>query len=150
MGRLFGEENYTAEAVKMVEPYKVYDHGNIWYYKRVPAETMLEVAATLPRAHMDLAQNYSPTFAGFMKLAQAHPDAEFMGYVVTPARHDERISVEGFVIPVSVVEEAGGVRAMLAGMDGRGGPDEFSQVTDDGGKFYRNDEAGDLYRFWWD
>lgn len=78
-------------------------------------------------------QNCAPSFAEMVELGERYPGILFHGYRVDPGRSDERVTLEGFYVPVAHGED------ILAGV--RYPPDEWHEVGIDGQRYYRA---------WWD
>jgi len=70
------------------------------YYRGVAtAEQLIKVAEMIPKANLRDRQNDSPTFRTFLEVAKREPRALFELYVITEVRPDERVTVDGVLIP---------------------------------------------------
>jgi hypothetical protein len=88
------------------------------------------MAEWLPAGNLEERQHQGPTIRTFLELAQKEPDASFEGYIITGARDDERLSIDGVHVPSSFDFAGTGIDPATA--------DEDDQVGD----FKR--------RLWWD
>jgi hypothetical protein len=66
----------------------------------ISAEKLVKVAELVPEDNLEDRQNESPRFMDFVEVAKAEPRAKFEVYVVTYVREDERVAVEGALMPL--------------------------------------------------
>ncbi len=86
-------------AVDLVEPFLLRlpaDDGDLARYAGLDGDTAATLLAVLPPVELDDRQNDAPTLGALLGSAAAHPDdVELHGYLVGPARTDERLTAEG-------------------------------------------------------
>jgi hypothetical protein len=66
----------------------------------ISAEKLVKVAELVPEDNLEDRQNESPRFRDFVEVAKAEPRAKFEVYVITEVREDERVTVEGALMPL--------------------------------------------------
>ena len=93
----YGSKGFTDAIVRLLAR-KLELHGGI-YSGVIAAEELLKVAELLPPANLEDSQNGAPTLKDFLEVAKAEPRTLFQVYVVTSARPDERLTVEGVYVP---------------------------------------------------
>jgi hypothetical protein len=100
------------------------------------AEALLRAAALLPKANLSDRQNEAPRLRDFLEVARGEPRALFEAYVIDWARDDERLTVDGALIPADRQDLIAFLRKKA-----KAEPDEFGEV-----------EVGGLkhVRMWWD
>jgi hypothetical protein len=103
---------------------------------RVTSEKLLKAAALLPKVNLGDRQNDSPTLRAFLRVAREEPRALFEVYVIDERRDDERLTVDGALIPADRQD-------LVEFLKGRAKaePDEFGEVEVGGAKYVR---------MWWD
>ena len=63
----------------------------------LPGSAARQLLDTLTESNLDDRQNLAPTCRELLTIAAERDDVELVGYGVGPARHDERVSIEGFM-----------------------------------------------------
>ena len=85
--------------VDLVEPFLTWrpaDDGDVARWAGLDGETARALLEVLPAVHLDDRQNDAPTLGTLLRAAAEHPDeVELQGYLVGPARVDERLTAEG-------------------------------------------------------
>ncbi len=85
--------------VDLVEPFltsRPADGGDLARYAGLDGVTAGALLAVLPAVELDDRQNDAPTLGTLLRAATEHPDeVELHGYLVGPARVDERLTAEG-------------------------------------------------------
>lgn len=85
--------------VDLVEPFLTWrpaDDGDLARYAGLDGETARALLDALPAVELDDRQNDAPTLGTLLRAAAEHPDeVELHGYLVGPARVDERLTAEG-------------------------------------------------------
>jgi hypothetical protein len=126
----------TAEVRAVLDPHEnggqACDRQVVWFDGLTLAEAQRLLALMPPEQARDR-QNCAPSFAEMVALGARYPDMRFHGYRVDPSRSDERVTLEGFYIPVEFGED------VLAEV--RYLPDEWDEITIDGRPYFRA---------WWD
>lgn len=75
------------------------DSGDLIRYAGLGAAAAAHLLDCLPAAELEDRQNLAPTLGSMLRAAVAHPGrVEVHGYVVGPAREDERLTAEGVVV----------------------------------------------------
>jgi hypothetical protein len=103
----------------------------------VTSEQLLKIAEMLPRKQLRERQNNGPTLRSFLEVAKSEPRALFEIYVVTKARPDERVTVEGALIPHDRQD-----LVKLLRRRAKARPDEYFEDVEINGIKY--------VRMWWD
>ncbi len=138
--RLYGPKGFTQrpEVWEILLPYLTDERyiGGIIPFEMLPAHDLVLLADLLPPGNLDDRQNASPTFAEFVEFAKMFPDLLFHGYIVSPERIDERITITGFYAPPDTAKKI--LTLLLA----ENRPDEVCAVSDP--------KYGDLIWVWWD
>jgi hypothetical protein len=103
---------------------------------RVTAEQLLKIAEMVPPENLEDRQNEAPKFADFVEVARREPRAPFEIYIITHVRPDERVTVDGALIPADRQDLLDWLLSRALGE-----PDERSAV-----------KLGDreYVRVWWD
>ena len=65
----------------------------------VTAEQLLKIAEMVPPENLEDRQNEAPRFADFLEAARMEPRARFLIYIITDVRPDERVTIDGALIP---------------------------------------------------
>lgn len=76
--------------------------GTIRFW-RLPAADAARLLTLLPGWQGDDRQNLSPTLRQFVEAGHRCPQMSFTGYRVVPERSDERVTIDGFVVPALVL-----------------------------------------------
>jgi hypothetical protein len=135
----------TPEIRAILDPYeerdrdgelKVPEDGDIVAWEGLTVDGAIRLAELLPEWHSRQCQNMSPSVREMIQLGRDHPGTRFHGYRVPPEREDERISFEGFLLPVRGVP-----LNHITDLAEQLKPDEFCSWSCDGEP---------CYRFWWD
>lgn len=83
----------------LIEPFLTWrpsDPGDLARFAGLDGETAAALLDVLPPVELDDRQNDGPTLGTLLRAAAAHPDeVELHGYLVGPARVDERLTAEG-------------------------------------------------------
>jgi hypothetical protein len=154
--RLYEPEGFTQrpEVLDILEnriPAQQYGYpntGDLRHFGGLTVAQAKELLTLLPPAQADDQQNYSPSFKEFVELGEQYPEMTFHGYVVGPERSDERITIEGFYLPLWTSDR---VPIDLV----RLGADEFDIIAPDSGYWERvgletYPAYGNVLRAWWD
>lgn len=99
-GRLYDHAGFT-HAVDHILPAPE-ENGIIRF--TITSQQAFKILKRLPCLAPD-AQNGSPTFAEFVVVGQLFPDLRFLGYRVSAARFDERITLEGYLVPEAIADQ---------------------------------------------
>ncbi|MFQ5858122.1 MAG: hypothetical protein ACE5LU_21165 [Anaerolineae bacterium] len=138
----YGPKGYTQrdEIREIMEPLLVSkEWGGIISFSGLTVEDGRKLLEFLPPANRECRQNAAPSFAEFvLDIGDRFPDAIFFGYQVVPEREDERITIEGVLIPMVTSES----RVLnVVRQFAEGDPDEFDPWEHEG---------EDCWRLWWD
>ncbi len=143
----------TRRVVDVVEPYVTSlpdDDADLARYAGLDAEAAADLLTLLTPGQLDDRQNDAPALGALLRAALAHPDdVEVHGYLVGPARTDERISAEGvdlYGVPFAdTSDEAVWAAALALGLDdARRPPDATTRHLNP----WRPYEP--CWRLWWD
>ena len=63
------------------------------------AEDLLAILEIIPPENLEDNQNGGPTLRCMEEIAKACPEAVFGGYIIDGSRDDERLSLDGFIVP---------------------------------------------------
>jgi hypothetical protein len=126
----------TAEVRAVLDPHECNglegDRQVVRFDELTQAEAQRLLALMPPEQARDR-QNLAPSFADMVALGARYPGMLYHGYRVDPSRADERVTLEGFHVPVEFGED------VLAEV--RYLPDEWDAVTVEGRPYFRA---------WWD
>lgn len=135
------------------------DSGDLVRFTRLSGPPAQDLLDRLPADMLQERQNWSPSLGSFLRAAAANPGrVEVFGYLVGPAREDERLSVDGVIVfglpdfrVTADHDEGCECRELWAyardafGLDdAEYGPDEITPWYD----LRERDRAG--WRLWWD
>jgi len=133
----YGKEGFTR---KVLEELREGSSGwvELGGYRRctATAEALLRAAALLPRANLSDRQNEAPRLCDFLEVARSEPRALFEVYVIDWARDDERLTVDGALVPTDRQDLMAFLRRKA-----KAKPDELQEVEVGGAKYVR---------MWWD
>lgn len=87
---------------KEVPPYDAEKHG--WSFKGLTVADAKFILDKVPSLR-DEAQNDAPSFGTMVELGLSNPTMTFHGYIIGQLREDERISIEGFEVPIEEVDK---------------------------------------------
>jgi hypothetical protein len=142
----YGKEGFTRKVIeyldlegqmrKWMESLGVEPFPMGYYRGDATAEQLIKVAEMIPRANLRDRQNDAPNFEAFLEVARREPRAIFELYVIPEARADERVTVDGALVPVDRQD----LVEFLKGK-AKAEPDEFGEVEVGGAKYVR---------LWWD
>ena len=104
--------------------------GGMRSFDGLTVEELERLIEYMPEDFKGETQNESPTVAEMLEIGRRFPGTTFHGYVVSPERPDERISLEGFHLAASELDSLR--------LNEELGPDEHGQEED--GRWW----------FWWD
>ena len=103
--RIYGPEGFTRtpEVRAILDQYEDAGQafGGMVRFRGVPVAEAARLLRLLPPAQQDDAQNFAPSFKELVTLLAEVPGATLHGYRITPERSDERITAEGFEMPVA-------------------------------------------------
>jgi hypothetical protein len=77
---------------------RIYRSGDI-YRAVVDSKTLIDISKLIPAENFEDSQNGSPKLRDFLELAKMDGRCQFQIYVVPKTRDDERVTVEGVLIP---------------------------------------------------
>jgi hypothetical protein len=103
----------------------------------ITSEQLLKIAEMLPRGQLRERQNDGPNLKAFLEVAKSEPRALFEIYVIPKIRPDERITVDGALIPRDRQD-----LVKLLRRRARARPDEYFEDVEINGIKY--------VRMWWD
>lgn len=135
------------------------DSGDLVRFTRLSGPTAQELLDRLPADMLEERQNWSPSLGSFLRAAAANPGrVEVFGYLVGPAREDERLSVDGavvFDVPAFRVSEDHDdgceCRELWAYARDAFGIDDAEYGPDEITPWYDPREPGKAgWRLWWD
>lgn len=138
----YGPKGFTQrdEIREIMEPLlEPQEWGGIISFSGLTVEDGRKLLELLPAANRECRQNAAPSFAEFvLDIGDLFPDAVFFGYQVIPQREDERITIEGVLVPMAFPS-----RKVLDAVwqFAEGEPDEFDPWEHEG---------KDCWRLWWD
>jgi len=141
MERLYNPPGFTDKVLEylkehhvevLVEPAKL----GIWR-GTITSEQLLKIAEMLPRGQLRERQNNGPNLKAFLEVAKSEPRALFEIYVIPKIRPDERVTVEGTLIPHDRQD-----LVKLLRRRAKAKPDEYFKDVEINGIKY--------VRMWWD
>jgi hypothetical protein len=132
---VYGRRGFTRDVLYVLSG-KLNRVSEDFLYGTVTAKELLEAVKHVPPANLEDRQNESPKLKYFVEVAEKEPRALFEVYVVTDVRDDERLTVDGVLIPRDRPDLIYHVmkKALAA-------PDEFDVVLHNGIEYIR---------MWWD
>jgi hypothetical protein len=90
---------FTDKVIEVLQTsVRVYRIGDI-YRAPVSSKVLIDISKLLPPENLDDSQNGSPKFRDFLELARMEERCQFQIYVVPKTRDDERVTVEGVLVP---------------------------------------------------
>lgn len=123
----------TPEVRAILDRYECRDEsGGIVDFEGLTVDDAIRLLERLPGWQELERQNESPTFGEMVRLGMKYPGTLFFGYRVVPEREDERIQLEGFLLPKEFAHHW-----FVEEIEERLKPDESCSW-------------GDHWRFWWD
>lgn len=148
--------------VDLLEPFLTWlptDDGDLARFGGLDGTTAAVLLERLPAAELDDRQNDAPTLGTLLTAAARHPEnVELHGYLVGPARTDERLTVEGLCAygapDVEISEGHGpgcGCAELWAWVVAELGIDDAGRMPDDI-RAVAGRRAGDerAWCLWWD
>jgi len=95
---------FTKKIVPLLEKYRYnpYNEGILdhMYYVAVPSDVIIKIAGMISKSNVEEdRQNFSPLFKDFLEVAKREPRALFELYVITWFRGDERVTIDGVLLP---------------------------------------------------
>jgi hypothetical protein len=104
MNKTMSKVGFTDKVMQKLAKYGE-ERSNDFYsdYRRyfaVPSDVLIDIANMLPKENIEEdRQNDSPLFKDFLELAKKDPRILFEVYVITSARWDERVTIDGVLLP---------------------------------------------------
>jgi len=132
---VYGRRGFTREILYLLSG-KLNRVSEDFLYGTVTAKELLEAVKHIPPANLEDRQNEAPKLKYFVEVAEKEPRALFEVYIITDVRDDERLTVDGVLIPKDRPDLIYYImkRALAA-------PDEFDVILHNGVEYVR---------MWWD
>jgi hypothetical protein len=90
---------FTDKVIEVLQTsVRVYRSGDV-YRATVGSKTLIDISKLLPPQNLDDSQNGSPKLKDFLELAEMEGRCLFEIYIVPKTREDERVTVEGVLVP---------------------------------------------------
>jgi hypothetical protein len=95
----FGPKGFTDPIVKMLASRGVIEPFYDIYIGVVSAGELVEISGMLPEGWLRERHEDSPTFGEFVETARRHGDTFYTVFIVPKRRPDERVEVDGIIVP---------------------------------------------------
>jgi hypothetical protein len=132
---MYGRRGFTKHVIEVLGP-RLQRVSPDFYYGTVTAEELLKAVEKIPPANYGDRHNGAPRLRDFVEVAEQEPRALFEVYVVTELREDERLTVDGALVPL---DRGDLIKHLL--QKAKAFPDELDVIAENGVEYMR---------MWWD
>jgi hypothetical protein len=132
---LYGRRGFT-QKVREVLSGRLQKVSEDFLYGTVTASELLCAVQYVPPANLNDRQNEAPMLKHFVEVAKVEPRSLFEVYIITDVRDDERLTVDGALIPKDRPD-----LIYYLFTKAEAAPDEFDIINENGIEYVR---------MWWD